>query len=103
MALAVQIDLVALFGGVTTGAEQTATGNNMLPSYGFPNPPNPTGVLANLLANAPSSVLGGLTNGTSQTAATFYGEVLETRCEGWPWSCGSVMSVAAETLAPTGA
>jgi HK97 family phage major capsid protein len=77
-ALAVQIDLVALFGGVTTGAEQTATGNNMLPSGGLPNPPNPTGVLANLLANASSSVLGGQTNGTVQTAATFYGEVLDT-------------------------
>jgi HK97 family phage major capsid protein len=42
------------------------------------NPPNPTGVLANLLANASSSVLGGGANGTVQTAATFYGEVLDT-------------------------
>jgi hypothetical protein len=33
-----------LFGGVTTGAEQTATGNNMLASGGLPNPPNPTGI-----------------------------------------------------------
>jgi HK97 family phage major capsid protein len=77
-ALAVQIDLVALFGGVTAGAEQTATGNNMLLSGGLPNPPNPTVILANLLANASSSVLGGQTNGTVQTAATFYGEVLDT-------------------------
>ena len=76
-ALAVQIDLAALFGGVTAGAEQTALGNNMLPSGGLPNPPNPTGVLANLLANAPSSVLGGAVNGTAQTAATFYGEILD--------------------------
>lgn len=77
-ALAVQIDLVALFGGVTAGAEQTATGNNMLASGGLPNPPNPSGILANLLANASSSVLGSQTNGTVQTAATFYGEVLDT-------------------------
>ena len=41
-ALAVQIDLVSLFGGMTTGAEQTATGNNMLASGGLPNPPNPS-------------------------------------------------------------
>jgi HK97 family phage major capsid protein len=78
-ALAVQIDLAALFGGVTTGAETTATGNNMLPlAAGLPNPPNPTGILANLLANATTSVLGSATNGTVQTAATFYGEVLDT-------------------------
>jgi HK97 family phage major capsid protein len=78
-ALAIQIDLVALFGGVTAGAEQTASpGNNLLPTGGLPNPPNPTGILANLLANASSSVLGGAANGTVQTAATFYGEVLDT-------------------------
>jgi HK97 family phage major capsid protein len=77
-ALAVQIDLVALFGGVTTGAEQTAVGNNLLLSGGLPNPPNPTGILANLLANASTSVLGSATNGTVQTAASFYGEVLDT-------------------------
>jgi HK97 family phage major capsid protein len=41
-ALAVQIDLVALFGGVTAGAEQTGVGNNLLPSGGLPNPPNPS-------------------------------------------------------------
>ncbi len=76
--LALQIDLVALFGGVTTGAEQTATGNNMLATGGLPNPPNPSGVLANLLANASTSVLGSATNGTVQTAATFYKEVLDT-------------------------
>ena len=77
-ALAVQFDLMALYGGVTAGAEQGGVGNNLLPSGGYPNPPNPTGILANLLANASSSVLGGLTNGTAQTAATFYKEVLDT-------------------------
>jgi len=77
-ALALQIDLVALFGGVTTGAEQTTVGNNLLASGGLPNPPNPTGILANLLANASTSVLGSATNGTVQTAATFYKEVLDT-------------------------
>src|SRR4029450_7920589 len=76
-AIATQIDLVALFGQVTTGAEQTATGNNMLPSGGLPSP-NPRGILATLLAVASSSVLGAQTNGTVQTAATFYGEVIDT-------------------------
>lgn len=75
--LALQIDLVALFGQVTAGAEQTGVGNNLLPSGGLPSP-NPRGILANLLANASSSVLGSATNGTVQTAATFYGEVLDT-------------------------
>jgi HK97 family phage major capsid protein len=77
-AIALQLDLVALFGGVTTGGEQTATGNDMLPSGGLPNPPNPKGILATLLASAASSVLGGAANGTVQTAATFYGEVVDT-------------------------
>jgi HK97 family phage major capsid protein len=78
-AMAVQLDLVALYGGVTTGAEQTASpGNNLLPVGGLPNPPNPSGVLAGLIANASSSVLGSATNGTVQTAASFYGEVLDT-------------------------
>jgi HK97 family phage major capsid protein len=77
-AVALQLDLASLFGGVTTGAEQTATGNNMLPSGGLATPPNPRGILANLLANASSSVLGGAANGTPQTAATFWGEVIDT-------------------------
>jgi HK97 family phage major capsid protein len=76
-AVATQLDLVALFGQVTTGGEQTATGNNMLPSGGLPSP-NPRGILATLLAVASSSVLGGGANGTTQTAATFYGEVIDT-------------------------
>jgi HK97 family phage major capsid protein len=75
-AIATQIDLVSLFGQVTTGAEQTGTGNNLLPSGGLPSP-NPRGILATLLAVASSSVLGGGANGQSQTAATFWGEVLD--------------------------
>src|SRR5258708_3573722 len=75
--LALQIDLVSLFGQVVAGAEQTAVGNNLLPSGGLPSP-NPRGILANLLANASTSVLGSGANGTAQTAATFYKEVLDT-------------------------
>jgi HK97 family phage major capsid protein len=67
-AVALQLDLVALYGGVTSGGE----GINLA------NPPNPRGVLATLLAVAASSVLGGAANGTSQTAATFYNEVVDT-------------------------
>jgi len=77
-AIALQLDLVCLFGGVTTGVEQGAVGNNLLPTGGLPTPPNPRGILANLLANAASSVLGAATNGTVQTAATFYGEVIDS-------------------------
>ncbi len=44
----------------------------------LPNPPNPRGILATLLAVAASSVLGGATNGTAQTAATFYKEIIDT-------------------------
>jgi len=75
--IALAIDQAALFGQITTGAEQTATGNNMLPTGGLPSPV-PRGILANLLANASTSVLGSATNGTVQTAATFWKEVLDT-------------------------
>ena len=73
-AIALEIDRQALFGGVIAGAETGATGFNTT----FPVPPNPQGVLANLLANAASSVLGGGANGTIQTAATFWNEILDT-------------------------
>ncbi len=76
-AVALQLDLAALYGQVVAGAEQTATGNNMLPTGGLPSP-NPRGILAALLAVASTSVLGSATNGTVQTAATFWGEVLDT-------------------------
>jgi HK97 family phage major capsid protein len=77
-AIATQIDLVALFGQITTGHEQDASpGNNLLPVGGLPSP-NPRGILATLLAVASSSVLGAQTNGTVQTAATFWGEVIDS-------------------------
>lgn len=77
-AMATHLDLQCLFGGVTTGAEQTAVGNNMLPSGGYPTPPNPRGVLAALLALAASNVLGAGANGTTQTALSWWREVQQT-------------------------
>ncbi|MFG2058639.1 phage major capsid protein [Micromonospora sp. NPDC048930] len=69
-AIALQLDLVGLYGGVTSGA-----GTINLP---YPNP-NPRGVLATLQALAPTSVLGtAATNGTVQTAATFWSEIIDT-------------------------
>jgi HK97 family phage major capsid protein len=73
-AIALTIDQQALFGGITTGGETGATAFNTT----FPNPPNPTGVLSNLLTNASSSVLGAATNGTAQTAGTFWNEIIDT-------------------------
>jgi HK97 family phage major capsid protein len=67
-AVATQLDLTALFGGLTTGNE----------GFSLATPPNPRGILATLLAVAATSVLGGQTNGTAQTAASFYREVLQT-------------------------
>jgi HK97 family phage major capsid protein len=67
-AIALQLDLVSLFGGLTTGNE----------GFNLAQPPNPRGILATLLAVASSSVLGGQTNGTTQTALTFWNEVLDT-------------------------
>lgn len=70
-AVALHLDLQALFGGVTAGAETGATGFNTT----YPTPPNPRGILATLLAVAASNVLGGAANGTVQTAASFWREV----------------------------
>jgi HK97 family phage major capsid protein len=67
-AVATQLDLVALFGGLTTGGE----------GFSLANPPNPRGVLATLLAVAASSVLGSGANGTAQTAASYWREVQTT-------------------------
>lgn len=67
-AIALQLDLVALFGGMTTGNE----------GFSLATPPNPRGILATLLASAPSSVLGGATNGTAQTTGSYWNEVLDT-------------------------
>jgi HK97 family phage major capsid protein len=72
-AIALELDRQALFGGITTGGETGATAFNTT----FPSPPNPTGVLANLLANASTSVLGGAANGTAQTAGTFWNEIID--------------------------
>lgn len=65
-----QIDLVALYGGITVGA-----GSINLPS---PNP-NPRGILAALNAVRPANVLGGAaTNGTTPTVASgLWKEVLD--------------------------
>src|SRR6266508_3351581 len=73
-AVALKLDQQALFGGVIAGGETGATGFNTT----FPVPPNPQGILANLLANAASSVLGSGANGTAQTALTYWNEVIQT-------------------------
>lgn len=66
-AMATQLDLVALYGSITTGAG----------SVNLPTPSNPRGILATLNAVAPSSVLGAATNGTTQTSTTFWNEILD--------------------------
>ena len=72
--MALELDLNALFGGLTTGSEVGSTGINRT----LPNPPSPRGVLATLLAVQPANVLGGATNGTTQTSTTPWQEVLQT-------------------------
>lgn len=67
-AMAQRLDLVALYGGITSGAG----------TINLPVPPNPRGVLAALNAVLPGNVLGAAANGTAQTAATYFGEVLDT-------------------------
>lgn len=66
-AFANQLDLVALYGSITSGAG----------SVNLPTPPNPRGVLGALNALASSSVLGGGTNGTAQTTGTYYDELVD--------------------------
>ncbi|MFG2109471.1 phage major capsid protein [Micromonospora chersina] len=67
-AVALQLDLVSLYGGVTSGAG----------TINLPTPPNPRGVLGALNAVAASSVLGsGAANGTSQTATAFWNEIVD--------------------------
>jgi HK97 family phage major capsid protein len=73
-AIALELDKQALFGGLTTGGETGATAFNTT----FPSPPNPRGILATLLAVASTNVLGNAANGTSQTAATFWNEIIDT-------------------------
>jgi HK97 family phage major capsid protein len=67
-AIALQLDLAALYGSITTGAG----------SINLATPPNPRGVLGALNALAPSSVLGAATNGTAQTALSYWNEILDT-------------------------
>lgn len=66
-AIAQRIDLAALYGGITTdhGAVDLAT------------PPNPRGVLAALNALAATNVLGGATNGTTQTTGQIWDEIID--------------------------
>ncbi len=66
-AIALQLDLVALYGSITSGAG----------SISLATPPNPRGVLGTLLAVASSSVLGAATNGTAQTTSSYWNEILD--------------------------
>jgi HK97 family phage major capsid protein len=74
-AIALQLDLCCLFGGITAGNE---LGAGQVPAGGLASPPNPVGILASLLANYPGNVLGAATNGTAITAATPWNELLDT-------------------------
>jgi HK97 family phage major capsid protein len=67
-AFAQQLDLVALYGSITSGAG----------TINLASPPNPRGVLGALNAVATSSVLGGAANGTVQTATSYFNELLDT-------------------------
>lgn len=65
--MALNVDLVALYGSITAGAG----------TINLPTPPNPRGILGALNANRPGNVLGAAANGTAQTAASFYNELLD--------------------------
>ncbi|UKA64842.1 phage major capsid protein [Arthrobacter sp. FW306-04-A] len=64
-AIALKIDLVALYGGITSGAG----------SINLATPPNPRGILAALNANLPANVLGG--GAANGTALTQYSQLLD--------------------------
>jgi HK97 family phage major capsid protein len=66
-AMAQKLDQVALYGGIIADAG----------TINLPTPPNPRGVLAALAAVLPGNILGAAANGTTQTAATFYAELLD--------------------------
>ncbi|MEF3405287.1 phage major capsid protein [Agromyces sp. CCNWLW203] len=66
-AMAQQLDLTGLYGGIIAGAG----------SINLPTPPNPRGILAALNATLAGNVLGGAANGTAQTPATYYNELLD--------------------------
>lgn len=63
-AIGLQLDLVALYGSITSGAG----------TINLPTPSNPRGVLGNLLANASSNVVAAATNGTT---ITNYNELID--------------------------
>lgn len=68
-AIALQLDLVGLYGSITAGAG----------TINLPTPPNPRGVLGALNAVLPANVLGSAAaNGTTQTTLTYWNEVLDT-------------------------
>ncbi len=69
--IAQQIDLAALYGGIVAGAG----------SINLATPPNPRGILAALNATLSANVLGGATDGTTQTAAgagNYWAEVIQS-------------------------
>lgn len=68
-AMADKLDLVALYGGITTGSG----------SINLPTEPNPRGVLAALTATKPANVLGAsATDGTTPSVASgYWSEVLD--------------------------
>ncbi len=65
-AMALQLDKVSLYGGMNVGGVDLTASTN------------PVGILSNLTTNASSSILGAATNGTTQTAASFYNELIDT-------------------------
>jgi HK97 family phage major capsid protein len=70
-AIGLNLDLVGLYGSITTGAG----------SINLATPPNPRGILGALNATAATSVLpssGAATNGTTQTVGSFWNEILDT-------------------------
>jgi HK97 family phage major capsid protein len=66
--LALKIDQVALYGGITSGAG----------AISLATPPNPRGVLATLQAVLAGNVLGGATDGTALTSTAVWNEIIDT-------------------------
>lgn len=66
-AIAQNLDLNALYGGIVAGAG----------ALNLPTPPNPRGILAALNALRPANVLGAATNGTTQSTASYWGELID--------------------------
>ncbi|MBK4347245.1 phage major capsid protein [Lacisediminihabitans changchengi] len=66
-AIASNLDLNALYGGITAGAG----------TISLATPPNPRGILAALTATKAANVIGGATNGTAQTTGSYWSEILD--------------------------